>query len=254
MSYICLHCGTPVRDGFRFCSVCGTPISEPRAQTKASDGTLPYSRLTGIEGRAIRVLTGCKAGQFIGVYPAVTIGTQGAACVLEDDPTISPMHARIYCEGESLYVEELSSMNGVFCRIRDKVMLQKNDIIQAGNSLFLFETFNTADFVDASGTEFYASPMHGERFRLVEILNGGLRGRAATAPESGITVGRSEAAFMCPNDICMSAMHFSVRWLQRGAVLIDHESYNGTFLQIHKKTELQKDDQFIIGRTLFSVV
>jgi len=254
VSYICLHCGTSVKDGFRFCSVCGTPVSEPPAQPKASDGTMPYSRVTGVEGKAIRVLTGNKAGQFFGVYPSVTIGTQGAACSFDDDPTISPTHALIFCEGESLFIEDLSSMNGVFLRIRDKFMLQKNDIIQAGNSLFLFETFNTSDFVDASGTEFYASPMRGERFRLVEILKGGLRGRAATAPDAGITVGRSEAAFLCPNDVCMSTTHFSIRWLQRGAVLIDHDSYNGTFLQIHKKTELQKNDQFIIGRTLFVVI
>lgn len=254
MSNNCSQCGSPIKEGYKFCSICGAQVPEPVQPNAASGETMPYSNYMGLEGRALRVLTGKQAGRFYNIFPSVSIGRSAADIIIEDDPAISHAHARIFCENDNVYLEDLNSLNGVFFRVKDKVMLNNNDIIQAGRTLFLFENFESDEFVDASGTEFYASPHRGERFRLTEIIRKGLRGCVLTAFDSGVTIGRSEGNFIFANDLNMNPRHFSIRWIQRGAVLIDHDSLNGTFVQIHDVTPLKSGDQFFVGRTLFTLV
>ena len=250
----CSQCGSPVKEGYKFCSLCGAQVPGPVQPNAVSGGTMPYSTYTGIEGRALRVLTGKQSGRFYSIFPSVSIGRSAADIIIEDDSTISHVHARVFCDNDSVYLEDLNSLNGVFFRVKDKVTLNHNDIIQAGRSFFLFENIEADEFVDSSGTEFYASPQRGERFRLTEIIGKGLRGCVLTAPDTGITIGRSEGKFIFANDVYMNPLHFSIRWIQRGAVLIDHDSVNGTFVQLHDVTPLKSGDEFFVGRTLFTLV
>lgn len=253
MSIECVQCGKPIFEGSRFCSVCGARVlGDDSAQEK--DGTLPYSAFTGIEGRAVRVLTGSRAGEFVGVYPSVTIGRNRASFNIQDDASLSSVHARIFCLNGVCYLEDLDSHNGVLARIADKLLLQDHDVIRAGMTFFLFEHLMTEMFSDDEGTSFYATPARNDHFRLVEILDNGYRGRAKTASEIGLTVGRKEGNFLFEQDDRMSPRHFSVRWTQRGGILTDHASMNGTFVRIQERTELHPGDQFFLGNTLFDVI
>ena len=54
------------------------------------------------------------------------------------------------------------------------------------------------------------------------------------------------------DDMRMSPKHFTIRWTQRGGILVDH-SDNGTFVQIHQDTPIQSGDIFFAGQTLFQV-
>ena len=250
MSQLCTRCGMPVRPGFKFCNVCGEPVSEDSPETS---GVVSYSPLLGEQGRAVRLLTGQAAGRCYSVYPALTIGSGPADAVFDDDSTMSPLHARVESRGSGAVLQDMGSLNGVFLRATDKTLLHDNDIIRAGDHFFLFESLTIERFVEDTGTEFYASPCRGECFRLVEILRGGRRGRACMAPDGGIVVGRTEGDFTFPEDEKMSPRHFTIRWTQRGGILID-KSANGTFVQIHEETSVARQSLFFVGERLFEVV
>lgn len=250
MSQVCERCGMPVRAGFKFCNVCGAPLEEKSSESIQVAG---YSEFLGVKGRALRIMTGERAGEFVAAYPTCTIGRENADITLAEDATLSPSHARLSVRQNATILEDLDSLNGVFLKASDKLVLQDNDVIRAGDHYFLFEFFSSDKFIDDTGTEFYAAPNRGERFRLVEILENGRRGRACMAPDGGIVVGTSEGDFLFPEDDKMSRRHFTLRWTQRGGLLIDH-SDNGTFVQIHEATPVAEGDIFFAGKTLFRVV
>lgn len=240
----------PVKPGFKFCNVCGAPVED---MPQTVDDALPYSRFEGVTGRAVRAMNGEYAGAFFPAYPSCTIGRDDSDIRIHEDTTLSPRHARISTRQNLSFIDDLGSVNGIFLRINDKVILQDNDIIRAGDHYFLYQYFSSEAFADEYGTEFYASPCRGEHFRLVEIIYGGRRGRACMAPDGGIVVGRNEGDFTFPEDEKMSNKHFTIRWTQRGGILLDHSS-NGTFLQIHKSMQVSTGDQFFAGETLFKII
>lgn len=250
MSFVCSRCGLAVRPNFKFCSTCGAPVVDTEA---ASDETVPYSPFIGPQGNSIRQMTGQNAGIFFSAYPECCIGREDANVRIADDMTLSPSHARVFSNDKGLFLEDMDSLNGVFLAIKDQKFLQDHDIIRAGDHYFLYEVISPDAFTDEYGTEFYASPLRGERFRLVEIIAGGKRGRACMPIEGAVVVGRNDGDFRFPDDQKMSARHFTVRWTRGGGALIDH-SANGTFLQIHDAVHVEPGDLFFAGKNLFRVI
>ena len=60
-----------------------------------------------------------------------------------DKETISQLHARIWPEGNSFYIEDLNSTNGTFVNdetlpYKQKRILQVNDIVQFADARFRF--------------------------------------------------------------------------------------------------------------------
>ena len=251
MGLVCKNCGATAQSGFKFCNVCGTPI-EPEIEITVSEPVQPYSDYMGIKGRALRILTGPRAGEFVKAWPECEIGREGTGLTLRDN-TLSPHHSRLATTNDKTMLEDLDSLNGIFFKIKDKVVLKDNDLIRAGDHYFLYEVFSEEDVETEYGADFYASPSRSERFRLVEVLRGGRRGRASAAPDGGITVGRLEGDFTFPDDKKMSDRHFTIRWTQRGGILVDY-SENGTFVQIHQAVQVEEGDIFFAGQTLLRVV
>ncbi len=250
MTRLCKRCGKPVHVGFKFCNACGEPVTDDAADT---GGVVSHSPLLGIRGRALRALSGAQAGEFFDAFPAISIGRNDAD-ICSEDSTVSPAHARLDATETGVQIRDTESLNGVFARAdEEKVLLRDNDIIRAGDHFFLFETIALDRYKEESGTEFYASPLRGENFRLVEIIAGGIRGRACVASDGCIAVGRCEGDFTFPDDEKMSPKHFSVRWSRSGGLLID-SSRNGTFVQIHDVKSLSRGDTFFVGNELYEVV
>ncbi len=251
MSQICSKCGEVVQPGFKFCNVCGAAIEDQPDPGSRPPKAESYSELLGVAGRTMRILNGENAGRFVVIYPDCTIGRTGSEVDIADDPALSPVHFYIKATDDGAIITDCESLNGVFLRANDKVILRPNDIIRAGDHYFLYEYFPNDSLGSDFGAEFYATPSRGERFRLVEILEGGVRSRARCAADS-IVVGRCEGDFVISDDMRMSPKHFTIRWTQRGGILVDH-SDNGTFVQIHQDTPIQSGDIFFAGQTLFQV-
>ena len=71
------------------------------------------------------------------------VGKSAAADVKIDKETISQLHARIWPEGNSFYIEDLNSTNGTFVNdetlpYKQKRILQVNDIVQFADARFRF--------------------------------------------------------------------------------------------------------------------
>lgn len=252
MSQKCAKCGMPVSPGFKFCNACGAEVS-PRAESESHDGAVPYSDYIGCHGRAIRILTGRTAGTFYAAYPTCTIGRENCDIRILHDQTLSPQHVRLTTYSEETMLEDNDSLNGIFLRMREPKVLHNNEIIRAGSHYFLYQIISVERFNESHQTEFYATPLHGECFRIVEIIKGGCRGRALTATETGFAVGRTEGNFQFPEDDKMSDRHFEIRWTKQGGMLFDY-SLNGTFLKIHEPVRVVEGDTFFAGNTLFRVI
>ncbi|MBQ9396143.1 MAG: FHA domain-containing protein [Proteobacteria bacterium] len=250
MTQKCAKCGMPIAPGFKFCNGCGNLVPEEK---KAHDGAVPYSDYVGCHGRAIRILTGRTAGTFYAAYPSCTIGRENCDIRILHDQTLSPQHVRLSTYSEDTILEDNDSLNGIFLRMRDPRILLNNEIIRAGDHYFLYQIISVERFNESHQTEFYASPLHGERFRIVEILKEGRRGRALTATEAGLAVGRTDGDFQFAEDDKMSDRHFEIRWTQQGGMIFDY-SFNGTYLKIREPTRVAEGDTFFAGNTLFRVI
>ena len=250
----CARCGESIREGYKFCNACGARVGDESGMVESIDEVVAYSKLGGLEGRCVRVMTGQAMGRFLSIYPECSFGRREGSFCLPSDATLSPMHAMVRFVENSFILYDLDSLNGIFIRIRDRTILRDHDVLRAGNHYFLYEHVDHKVFREDTGTEFYSTPSRGERFRLVEIIERGIRGRANTAPDGTMVVGRREGSFVFLEDDSMNGRHFSIRWTQRGGVLVDHHSVNGTFVQMHEPRVLESGDQFFVGATLFSVI
>lgn len=251
MTQCCVKCGKEIHLGFRFCNFCGAPVVMSKSGRVGK--TELYSDLFGSAGGALRRMNGSAKGTFYSVSEEKTIGRVDTDIVIEDDPTVSAVHARVKGVADGVIVQDLGGLNGIFIKVTKDQPLENHDMIRAGDHFFLFEHVVKDDFTDDSGTSFYATPNNGEPFRIVEIVASGRVGRGCLSVRGGLSVGRENGDCIISDDMKMSPTHFSIHWSNGGAVLTDH-SENGTFIEVHREIQLNKDAIFFVGQALFRVV
>lgn len=251
MTQCCVKCGKEIRSGFRFCNFCGAPVMILKSGAEAK--TESYSDLFGSAGGALRRMNGSAKGTFYSVSEEKTIGNVDSDIVIEEDPTVSAVHARVKGVSDGVIVQDLGGLNGIFIKVAKEQPLENHDIIRAGDHFFLFEHVVKDEFTDDSGTLFYATPNNGEPFRIVEIVASGRAGRACLSVRGGLSVGRKNGDCIICDDMKMSPTHFSIHWCNGCAMLTDH-SENGTFIEVHREILLNKDAVFFVGHALFRVV
>ncbi len=93
----------------------------------------------------------------------------------------------------------------------------------------------------------------GYRFRLVQLLEGGLRGAAFVLKEGENTLGRESGDITFPTDGFVSGRHAVLQVRQDRLFVKDVGSSNGTFLRLSAPTFLENGDHLLIGRELLRV-
>src|SRR5713226_8397138 len=66
---------------------------------------------------------------------SLILGRQPDADICLESQAVSRHHARILCENDEIFVEDLNSSNGTYVngkRIRERVPLSKDDMLQIG--------------------------------------------------------------------------------------------------------------------------
>ena len=90
------------------------------------------------------------AAEFVGVMPdgsereetyplwddEITFGRVGATYSFNDDALMSRSHARVYHRGEDFFLEDLSSMNGTWVMVRNKVPVPIGASVLVGGQLY----------------------------------------------------------------------------------------------------------------------
>lgn len=80
-----------------------------------------------------------RRGEVVPIDGEITVG-RGGGCgfVIADDHYASTIHARLYRQGNDLYVDDLDSRNGTFVngkRITSTTRLKRNDRVQFGQTV-----------------------------------------------------------------------------------------------------------------------
>jgi two-component system cell cycle response regulator len=121
-------------------------------ETNATDLEELQGKLSTSRDRAtLTVITGNATGQLFKLKGSMTIGRAPTCEIRLDDDGISRNHARVRCEGDEAWVEDLGSRNGTFVngdKIGELLKIADGDKIQVGRGTVL--RFGFADSLDES--------------------------------------------------------------------------------------------------------
>jgi pSer/pThr/pTyr-binding forkhead associated (FHA) protein len=181
----------------------------------------------------------------------LTCGRQ-ADLSLPDDPFVLPVQARFFFSGPRLAVEDVGGGNGLFVRLRQERELTTGAELRVGRQRLVLEPMPAAP-VGAGGTQTWGSPDPGYRFRLVQMLEGGVRGAAFPLKDGENLLGREMGDLSFPTDGFVSGRHALLTVRQERLVVRDLGSSNGTFVRVIAPSFVEHGDQFLIGRQLVRV-
>jgi pSer/pThr/pTyr-binding forkhead associated (FHA) protein len=181
----------------------------------------------------------------------LTCGPQGELA-LADDPFIMPVQARFFFSGERLAVEDVGGANGVFVRLRHEHELPVGGELRLGRQRLVLEPIPAAA-VGPGGAHIWGSQDPGYRLRLVQILEGGLRGAAFPLKEGDNQLGREQGDLTFPTDGFVSGRHALLQVKQDRLRVRDVGSSNGTFIRLTGPVFVENGDHFLIGRQLLRV-
>ncbi len=248
--YRCDNCQGRFSDTYDECPRCASKNIEMLSATKL------FSPLLDLRQATLRIIHNKEGiGQYIPLMKQrQIIGSQNDSINIHDE-ALNAVHAAFsYNKQGELFVEDLDSINGVYLRVREEILLQDKDIIRCAQRYFLFERFDTANFETDTQYPFLSSPHNNAKYRLAEILFGGMRGSAMSCSETTFTVGRSQKTnFSFPDDAHLSPYHFQISWIQDEAYLTDLDSANGTYLRIQQGCPLQHGDTLLLGDTILEL-
>ncbi len=305
----CPRCQSPNRGGSLYCSVCGCslkdanpPAPEPRPATIAapiyesaptdSGPTQTFEPVVSaaraeptVFGRL--VLIG-KDGSDGAVFPfetdAVDIGTREGAILLKDDPYLSSRHARLMREGSQWWVIDLSSVNGVYVKLRGKRPLADGDLILLGQQVLRFEAVMDAEHLlrpaTQHGAALFGTPQTPRYARLCQRTVEGVTRDIYHLHRAETSLGRETADIVFSDDPFLSRRHAVIRQQQvttapaaapglagsavgspagspnqgaKGFSIEDAGSSNGTFVAIRGREPLSNGDVVRVGLHVFRV-
>lgn len=242
----CPRCDAKNPPGSATCARCGSPMSQ---------GTMVMgaSRALARPAVAFRVVR-ADGG------PENRVAMQGDQLLcgragdvpLQDDPFVAERQARFFFSGGRLAVEDVGGGNGVFVRIRQERELGVGGELRVGRQRLLVEPVPTAA-PGPGGVMQWGSPDPGVRFRVIQLLEGGLRGAAFPLRDGPNQLGREQGDLAFPTDGFVSGRHALLTVQGDRLVVRDLGSSNGTFLRLAAPSFVEDGDQFLIGRQLLRV-
>jgi hypothetical protein len=172
--------------------------------------------------------------------------------VVQDDPFVADTQMRLFFSGSRLAVEDVGGGNGVFTRLRGEREVASGGELRMGRQRCLIEAVPPLSPAN-DGAAAWGSPDDGYRFRLVALLEGGVRGAAWPLRDGENHVGREAGDITFAGDGFVSGRHAQIQVGPDRIVVRDLGSSNGTFLRLAAPAFVDNGDQFLIGRQLVRV-
>lgn len=172
--------------------------------------------------------------------------------VIPDDPFVAETQMRLFFSGARLAVEDVGGGNGVFTRVRSEREVTSGGEVRMGRQRLVLEPVPPLAPAE-DGAIAWGAPDAGYRFRLVQLIEGGLRGGAWPLREGDNQVGRENGDITFPTDGFVSGRHATVHVAPERVLVKDLGSSNGTFLRLAAPAFVDNGDQFLIGRQLVRV-
>jgi hypothetical protein len=180
----------------------------------------------------------------------LTCGTR-ADLTLPDEPR-SSRSARFFFSAQRLAVEDLAGGHGVFARLKGERELPVGGEVRLGRQRLLLESIPPVT-PGEGGTIAWGSADPGFKLRIVQLLEGGMRGAAFCLREGENLLGREVGDITFPGDGFVSGRHAVLNARGDRLTVKDVGSSNGTFLRIAAPTFVEHGDQFLVGRELVRV-
>ncbi len=242
----CPRCDTENPRDATTCRSCGSPLrSGTMVMAVASVAARPQVSI-----RVVRADGGPEAVVRM-QRDTLTCGQHGEIS-LPDDPFIMPVQVRFFFSGARLAVEEVDGPNGAYVRLRRERELSPGGELRLGRQRLVLEPIPAAA-MGPGGTQVWGSPDAGYRLRLVQLLEGGLRGAAFPLREGDNLLGREQGDLTFPTDGFVSGRHAVLQVRQDRLLVRDVGSSNGTFIRLAGPTFVDNGDHFLVGRQLLRV-
>ncbi len=243
----CPHCNAQNPAGAAACRHCGAALT---SSTMVAGAVAPPASRPKVQIRVVRADGGPESLQRMQA-DVLTCGTQGEIA-LKDDPFVAAVQARFFFSGSRLAIEDVGGGNGLFLRLRNEREVLPGGELRLGRQRLLIEPI-PAVAPSAGGAIAWGSPDPGYRFRLVQLLEGGIRGSAYPLKEGENLLGRELGDITFPTDGFVSGRHAQMQVAGDRLLLKDLGSSNGTFIKLSAPAFVEHQDQFLIGRELLRV-
>ena len=187
------------------------------------------------------------------------IGREEGSVRLAHDGYVSPRHARLIHRDGRLVLRDLSSVNGVFLRLRGPEPLHDGDLVLVGLEVLRFEAVSDAEKglgpAIEEGTQIFGSPCSPRYARLCQRTVEGITRDIVYLTRDETVIGRESGDLVFTADPFMSRRHAVLHRnpADNTFTIRDLSSSNGTYLAIRGEVELENGDYMRVGQHLFRV-
>ncbi len=240
----CMSCGSAVPASFRFCGACGHPMGS------AAPRDAPETRGPR-RGRLMMIQPDGSEGDGVPLHDVTVVG-RDAGYPFESDTYLSPQHAVFSFHGNTLNVEDLTSLNGVYLRIAPDQPFRLIDgtVFRIGQEIIRFELI-PAPVPDGHGLEVMGSPNPDYLGRIALVIGRDALGNAYCVPREGLHLGRERGDIIFPDDGYVSGLHCRIHGDKAAVFVTDVGSSNGTFVRVRGQGAVPRGSMILLGQQLF---
>jgi pSer/pThr/pTyr-binding forkhead associated (FHA) protein len=255
----CPHCGKPATVGLPFCGHCGTLVAKrvsidagPRPGEKApATAVFGAGRLANAPRLSLLGETGEPTRSYTLDRGEAIIGRGEADMRFEDDPFMSPLHARLEARDGQVFLRDLGSRNGTWLFIDQPSRLTDCDQILIGSQLIRFRRlgYPGPHPPEADSTRRMGSAVPTVDVAILEQIraDGSVRDTFHLSPARPIIIGRESGDWIFPYDATMSGRHAEIRTEDSEFFVHDANSRNGVAMSVRGERELKKGQRMLVG-------
>ena len=250
----CPRCASPVEPGIKFCATCGALLADLAAARRGLSGP---SRAGAAIALVLLDDLGNPVQRFERNAPDTTIGRQDGDIRFPEDVFLSPLHAKLSWEQDTLLVRDLGSRNGTWVFLEEAHRLLDGDLLLIGSQVIRFRRLGYPGphppDVDATKRMGSLSPS-ADIASLTQLRSdGSVRDVIQLSPGRDVVIGREQGDWLFPYDPSMSARHALVRSEDADFVVVDANSRNGIALAARGDMTLRDQSRILVGDKLLRI-
>ncbi len=250
----CPRCASPVEPGIKFCATCGAPLADLATARRGLSGP---SRVGATIALVLLDDLGNPVQRFERNAPDTTIGRQDGDIRFPEDVFLSPLHAKLSWEQDTLVVRDLGSRNGTWVFLEEAHRLLDGDLLLIGSQVIRFRRlgYPGPHPPDADATKRMGSVSPSADIASLTQLrsDGSVRDVIQLSPGRDVVIGREQGDWVFPYDPSMSARHALVRSEDADFVVVDANSRNGIALAARGDMTLHDQSRILVGDKLLRI-
>ena len=250
----CPRCASPVEPGIKFCATCGAPLADLATARRGLSGP---SRVGATIALVLLDDLGNPVQRFERNAPDTTIGRQDGDIRFPEDVFLSPLHAKLSWEQDTLVVRDLGSRNGTWVFLEEAHRLLDGDLLLIGSQVIRFRRlgYPGPHPPDADATKRMGSLSPSADIASLTQLrsDGSVRDVIQLSPGRDVAIGREQGDWVFPYDPSMSARHALVRSEDADFVVVDAHSRNGIALAARGDMTLHDQSRILVGDKLLRI-